>query len=83
MNICLIPARGGSKRIPRKNIKTLNGKPIIAYSIEAAFNSNAPILSDTVIPFILPRHLVQDIDTLKDWKRAEIMHEVIKKNREI
>jgi len=40
MNICVIPARGGSKRIPRKNIKEFNGKPIIAYSIEAALNSN-------------------------------------------
>lgn len=40
MNICIIPARGGSKRIPRKNIKLFNGKPIIAYSIEAALKSN-------------------------------------------
>jgi len=39
-NICIIPARGGSKRIPRKNIKNFLGKPIIAYSIEAAINSN-------------------------------------------
>jgi len=38
-NICIIPARGGSKRIPRKNIKLFLGKPIIAYSIEAAINS--------------------------------------------
>lgn len=35
-NICIIPARGGSKRIPRKNIKLFLEKPIIAYSIEAA-----------------------------------------------
>lgn len=35
-NLCIIPARGGSKRIPRKNIKDFLGKPIIAYSIEAA-----------------------------------------------
>lgn len=34
--ICIIPARGGSKRIPRKNIKPFMGKPIMAYSIEAA-----------------------------------------------
>lgn len=34
--IAIIPARGGSKRIPRKNIKEFLGKPIIAYSIEAA-----------------------------------------------
>ena len=40
MNICVIPARAGSKRIPRKNIKEFNGKPIIAYSIEAALKSN-------------------------------------------
>lgn len=37
--ICIIPARGGSKRIPRKNIKDFFGKPIIAYAIEAATNS--------------------------------------------
>ena len=233
MNICVIPARGGSKRIPRKNIKNFNGKPIIAYSIETAlasscidqvivstddqkisevakkygaqvpfirpkkfstdhmttlpvvshaiewmeahgnpinavcclyatapfvqtetisdayekfkdvnadfcfsitsfpfpiqralkisksnkvdmfqpehlntrsqdleeayhdagqfywgtkqaFRSNAAILSGVVIPYVLPRHLVQDIDTLEDWKRAEIMHKVMQKmNREI
>ena len=40
MNICVIPARAGSRRIPRKNIKEFNGKPIIAYSIEAALKSN-------------------------------------------
>ena len=40
MNICVIPARGGSKRIPRKNIKAFNGRPIIAYSIKAALESN-------------------------------------------
>lgn len=39
-NLCIIPARGGSKRIPRKNIKDFLGKPIIAYSIEAAIKSN-------------------------------------------
>jgi len=38
-NLCIIPARGGSKRIPKKNIKSFLGKPIIAYSIEAAIQS--------------------------------------------
>ena len=38
-NLAIIPARGGSKRIPRKNIKDFLGKPIISYSIEAAINS--------------------------------------------
>jgi N-acylneuraminate cytidylyltransferase len=37
--IAIIPARGGSKRIPRKNIKLFSGKPIIAYSIELASQS--------------------------------------------
>ena len=39
MNICVIPARGGSKRIPRKNIKNFCGKPIILWSIEEAIKS--------------------------------------------
>ncbi len=39
--LAIITARGGSKRIPRKNIKEFNGKPIIAYSIEAALSSGA------------------------------------------
>lgn len=38
--ICIIPARGGSKRIPKKNIKIFYGKPIIAYAIENALRSN-------------------------------------------
>lgn len=36
MNVAIIPARGGSKRIPGKNIRKFSGKPIIAYSIKAA-----------------------------------------------
>ena len=39
MKLCVIPARGGSKRIPRKNIKLFCGKPMIAWSIEAALQS--------------------------------------------
>ena len=45
-NICIIPARGGSKRIPRKNIKEFLGKPIISYSIKTALDSG---LFDEVI----------------------------------
>jgi pseudaminic acid cytidylyltransferase len=44
--VAIITARGGSKRIPRKNIKEFNGKPIIAYSIEAALSSG---IFDTVM----------------------------------
>jgi N-acylneuraminate cytidylyltransferase len=45
-NLAIIPARGGSKRIPRKNIKPFLGKPIIAYSIESALKTK---LFDEVI----------------------------------
>ena len=44
--LAIIPARGGSKRIPKKNIKYFLGKPIIAYSIESAIDSH---LFDEVI----------------------------------
>ncbi|MEZ7985269.1 MAG: 2-C-methyl-D-erythritol 4-phosphate cytidylyltransferase, partial [Pseudomonadales bacterium] len=40
MNIAIIPARGGSKRILNKNIKPFSGKPMIQWAIEAAQESN-------------------------------------------
>jgi len=43
----VIPARGGSKRLPRKNIKVLAGKPLISYTIEAA--QNAESLTDYLV----------------------------------
>jgi len=46
MKIAVIPARGGSKRIPRKNIREFAGKPMIAHSIECAIQTG---LFDTVI----------------------------------
>lgn len=46
MNVAIIPARGGSQRIPGKNIKVFCGKPILSYSIEVALNSR---LFDEVI----------------------------------
>ena len=46
MNIAIIPARGGSRRIPRKNIKKFNGKPIIYWSIKCALQTK---LFDQVI----------------------------------
>ena len=39
MNVAVIPARGGSKRIPRKNIREFCGKPMIAWPIELAKES--------------------------------------------
>ena len=82
MNICVIPARGGSKRIPRKNIKDFFGKPIIAYSIEAALKSHifqrVIVTTDdeeiatiaekygAEIPFIRPKELSNDFTGLAD-----------------
>lgn len=82
MKIALIPARGGSKRIPRKNIKEFNGKPIIAYSIEAALASGCfdRIIVSTdddeiakvakqfgaEVPFIRPKDISGDFATTAD-----------------
>jgi len=46
-------------------------------------STNKVIFSDISITIILPRHLVQDIDTLEDWKRAEYLYEVLNKNGEL
>ncbi|CAH8242005.1 acylneuraminate cytidylyltransferase family protein [Vibrio aestuarianus] len=45
--IAIVPARGGSKGLPGKNIKSLNGKPMIAYTIQAALESR--YITDVVI----------------------------------
>lgn len=45
--VCLIPARGGSKGLPRKNIRLLAGKPLIAYSIEAA--QDCPLIDRVIV----------------------------------
>ena len=37
--VCIIPARGGSKGVPKKNIKKINGKPLLGYVIEVAKKS--------------------------------------------
>ena len=76
MKVAIIPARGGSKRIPRKNVKDFCGKPMIAYSIEAAVESGCfdrVIVStddteiakvaqayDAEVPFIRPEELSND-----------------------
>jgi pseudaminic acid cytidylyltransferase len=76
MKLAVIPARGGSKRIPRKNIKDFCGKPIIAWSIEAALESGcfdkvivstddeeiAQVARDwgAEVPFVRPAELSDD-----------------------
>ncbi|MGS2720408.1 pseudaminic acid cytidylyltransferase [Paraglaciecola aestuariivivens] len=77
MNIAIIPARGGSKRIPNKNIKNFAGQPLIGYSIQAAQQSAVfdKILVSTdsqavaevalqygaEVPFMRPEHLSNDL----------------------
>lgn len=74
--LAIIPARGGSKGIPHKNIVNLNGKPLIAYSIQTALNSKVfdrvVVSTDSrkiarvskslgaEVPFLRPPHLAQD-----------------------
>lgn len=87
-NLCIIPARGGSKRIPRKNVKPFLGKPMLAYSIEAALATG---LFDEVmvstddkeiaevackyganVPFMRSEETANDFATT-----ADVLHEVI------
>ena len=56
MNVAVIPARGGSKRIPNKNIKLFAGKPIIAYSIEAAKHAG---IFDRIVVSTDSEHIAQ------------------------
>ena len=93
-SIAVIPARGGSKRIPRKNIKDFCGKPIIAYSIEAAIDSG---VFDTVmvstddeeiaeislkygaeVPFLRSKETSSDFCILKD-----VLFEVLNKYKSL
>lgn len=76
MSLCVIPARGGSKRIPRKNVKPFHGKPMIAWSIAAAIESGAfehvivstddaeiaevAVAAGAQVPFMRPHDLSDD-----------------------
>lgn len=76
MTIAIIPARGGSKRIPKKNVKEFAGKPMIAWSIEAAqasgcfdriiVSTDDPEIADIAskwnaeVPFLRPPELAND-----------------------
>ena len=80
--VAIIPARGGSKRIPKKNIKDFHGKPLIAYSIEVALASKlfekvivstddeeiAKIAKEygAEVPFLRPKELSDDFIGTED-----------------
>lgn len=82
MNVLLIPARGGSKRIPRKNVRPFAGKPMIAWSIEAALacgvadrvivSTDDENIADVArahgaeVPFMRPAALADDHATTMD-----------------
>lgn len=82
MQLAVIPARGGSKRIPRKNIKTFHGQPMIAWSVQAAIDSGCFdevwVSTDdeeiaavaqaygAKVPFLRPAHLSDDFATTAD-----------------
>ena len=96
MNICVIPARGGSKRIPKKNIKNFCGKPIIVWSIEEAIQSGCfdkTIVSTdnneiadlakkhgAEVPFIRPKEISDDytqtITVITHAIRHQIMNDI-------
>ena len=92
-NLCIIPARGGSKRIPRKNVKPFLGKPMLAYSIDAALQSGLfdEIMVSTddeeiaevakqygaSVPFMRSSETASDYATT-----ADVLHEVIDKYKE-
>lgn len=79
MKLAVIPARGGSKRLPGKNIKRLGGKPLIQWSIDAAFESGVfdrvCVSTDSEeiatvarqcgadVPFLRPEDLASDTST--------------------
>ena len=62
--LAIIPARGGSKGIPRKNIRLLAGKLLIGYSIEAALKSRyINKVADLIIPMIKESRMKKDKNT--------------------
>ncbi|WP_297417041.1 acylneuraminate cytidylyltransferase family protein [Clostridium sp.] len=92
--LAIIPARSGSKGLKDKNIKLLNGKPLIAYTIEAAVKSE--VFEDVIVstdsekykeiseeygawvPFLRSEHLAQDTSSTND-----VIEDVLLKLREI
>lgn len=95
--IAIIPARGGSKRIPRKNMKEFCGKPIINYSIEAALTAGifdevmvstddeeiaeAALKAGAAVPFLRSEKTAGDLASTSDVL-LEVLKEYQKKQRE-
>ena len=89
MKVAVIPARGGSKRIPRKNIRDFAGKPIIAYSIDCAKQSGlfdriivstddeeiADVARDfgAEVPFLRPPDLADVLESVPEDERLRVV----------
>jgi len=73
--LAVIPARGGSKRIPRKNIRSFGGKPMLFYSIQAALRSelfaNVVVSTDDEEVACLAEMLGAEVPFLRDKKLAD------------
>ena len=93
-NLCIIPARGGSKRIPRKNVKPFLGKPMLAYSIEAAeasrlFDEIMVSTDDAEIADIAKQYganipFMRSAETASDFATtADVLKEVIANYKEL
>ena len=92
-NLCIIPARGGSRRIPRKNVKPFLGKPMLAYSIEAAkqsglFNEIMVSTDDAEIAEVAKKYganvpFMRSAETASDYATtADVLKEVLVKYKE-
>ena len=93
-NLCIIPARGGSKRIPRKNVKPFLGKPMLAYSIETAqktalFDEIMVSTDDEEIAEVAKQYgakvpFMRSAETANDFATtADVLKEVISKYMEL
>lgn len=87
-NLCIIPARGGSKRIPRKNVKPFLGKPMLAYPIEAALktglfdevmvSTDDEEIAKTACQYGAKVPFMRSADTSNDFATlADVLHEVL------
>lgn len=94
MNLCIIPARGGSKRIPRKNVKPFMGKPMLVYSIETAqktglFDEIMVSTDDMEIASVARQYganvpFMRTEETANDFATtADVLIEVISKYKEL
>lgn len=76
--IAIIPARGNSRRIPRKNIKMFHGKPIIAYSIEAAKMMTDDYKFDVIVVSTDDAEIAkvsEQYGAMVQWREAEYCHD--------